>query len=159
MQPKRQTTILHAIAALVASAGVGAAHEARPCRHLGADWIAPRVVNIGATQCPNQTFTFTIGSDAFGAQVNVTYHGCPAFIDMEPGHGALVQRLHKNPVGPQTLFRTRQAYKAKCGGWFSAPSCTPDGPAVDLAHSVDHWDEEACPVVVGPPVIGDRVAR
>jgi len=149
MMMKYRLRSVAACAALAALCATGAAGMQPQCQHLGAEWRAPKVINIGATQCPKTKFSFTIGTEEAGGQVSVTYHGCPAFIDMVPGHGELVQRLHKNPVGPQSLNHTRQRYKADCGGWFRSPSCKPDGDSNDLAQTVNHWDEEACPVVAG----------
>lgn len=152
MQRNGTRTTISSLVALAALAATGAADVPEDCRHLGADWRPPRVVNVGATQCPKTQFSLTIGVGDQGGQVTVTYHGCPSFVDMEPGHGELVQRLHKNPVGPTPLAWTRQRYKADCGGLFRSASCKPEGTPTDLHVRVNHWAEEACAVV--PPVSG-----
>jgi hypothetical protein len=120
------------------------------CQHRGTEWVDPKVSNAGLAQCPSAKFTLTVGAPGGSGTLTVEYAGCPSFLDVIPGHNKVVQKLHFNAVDPQTLRETRQKYKANCGTWFSAASCTPDGPPQALPRTVKTWSEEACVVVTSP---------
>jgi len=118
--------------------------DATVCTHTGAQWIPPRVVDSGASQCIEAEFELDIGVNELGAQVSVSWNGCPAFIETEPGHGKKVQKLHHNAVDKQRLSRKIQHYTADCGGLLSPPSCVAEGPPVLPGTFVNHWQEEGC---------------
>jgi hypothetical protein len=147
-QQLRRGALLGVVLATLTAPGV--ADVPRTCAHMGADWVDPKVVSIGAMQCPSIQFTITIGASLGGIQITVDYQGCPAYVDIIPGHGELVQKLQKNPTGPQVMNHLRQRYKAKCGIWGLFTSCRPDGDSQELNQYVHHWTEQACPVIVGP---------
>lgn len=114
------------------------------CTHTGADWQDAKVVNSGSTQCASYKFELTVGANGVGGQLTVTWHGCPAFLDKQPGHGKHVTKANHNAVNKQELNWTRQEYTADCGGWFSSATCKPKGAPKDLDTTVDHWQEQGC---------------
>ncbi len=115
------------------------------CTHSGVEGVSMSVVSSGAAQCIQFEFELYIGVDQLGAQVKVKWEGCPAFLEIVPAHGKKVQKMHFNAVDKQPLSSTRQEYKAHCGGWFTDPSCIPQGaPTTSQGRSVNHWQEEGC---------------
>lgn len=109
-----------------------------------------RVIESGAAQCPTVEFELNLGVDHLGATLKVKFQGCPSYVTILPAHGKKVQKLHHRAVSKQELPCKTQAFKADCGGWFGSPRCVPDGPPQELRTTVNHWQEEACDLVLKP---------
>ena len=109
------------------------------CNDTGVTWSRARAVQSGGVQCDGTSFTIGLGADE-GGQVTATWLGCPAFIDIELGHGKTVAKPGFRVGEPAFIPWQRQAYKADC----AAATCEPDGMPTDLPTRVTHWVEEAC---------------
>ncbi|MEM9801190.1 MAG: hypothetical protein AAGA20_12760 [Planctomycetota bacterium] len=114
------------------------------CQHVGTKWVNQRVSQSGGTQCPEATFKLTVGFDGAGAQISMTFNGCPTFLIFQPGHNAQVPKVHYFVGNQQKVYWWKQTYNADCGGWFRGPKCIPAEETTTTSQFATSWTEFAC---------------
>ncbi len=128
-----------------------------PCSNTGIEYVPPRVVASGGTQCQSSTFQITIGVDGLGGQITITFTGCPSFLQIVPGHNKKTNKPGYNAVNPQPVNHLRQTYTADCGVFGVGAKCTP-GDVTELNTTVTTWEEEGCGSVIPQTKVAPTLA-